>query len=877
MVNVEEFTDNTQKIISKAHSLAEENGNPMIYPLHVAIAIFQDGGIGKSLLERFCIEKQVVDRTLSKALVKLPSQHPPPDNINFSHGMMSVLRKAETVKKDAGDALMAVDHLLVALYDDKQVAELLTEIGLKKDLVVNAIKSVKGNRRVSSKNAEEHYEALEKYAVNMVKLAEQNKLDPIIGRDEEIRRTIQVLCRRTKNNPVLIGHPGVGKTAIVEGLAQRIVRGDVPESLKCQVYSLSMAALVAGASYRGQFEERLTEVIKTVEESNGGIILFIDELHLALGAGGNQGQLDAANILKPALARGQIRVIGATTLEEYQQHVEKDAAFERRFQQVMVREPTVPDTISILRGLKDKYEAFHGIKIADASIVAAATLAKRYISHRFLPDSAIDVLDEACATVRIQRDSRPEVIDMLERKKLQLEIEEHALNKESDPVSKQRLAKIKEELSKVEEQLKPLNMKLQNERSRITQIQQLNQKLDELKGKMADAERRRDLQLAADIKYFAIPDLEKQIAELKAAEEKNQIPEADRMVQEVVTEDQVCQIIAKWTGIPVNRLNASESQRLLQLADHLRRKVVGQDEAVEAVADAVLRNRSGLSRANAPYGSFLFLGSSGVGKTQLAKALAFELFDDEKAVVRIDMSEYQQSHTVNRLIGSPPGYVGYESGGQLTEKVRRNPYCVVLFDEIEKADLNVLNILLQVLDDGRLTDGKGRVVDFSNCVIIMTSNIGSHLLTEAIAQTGTVSQQNKDAVLRAVHQSLRPEFINRIDNIIVFNPLTDADLEKIVLIQLADVKKRLKEQKDIDLVVSEAAASHIGQVAYDPNFGARPLKRYLEKNIVTELSKMIIAGTVVDHCVVTIDMLDGNLTFNVGIKGGDEMAVEEHL
>lgn len=688
-------------------------------------------------------------------------------------------------------------------------------------------------------------------------MAKEGKFDPVVGRDDEIRRVIQVLSRRTKNNPVLIGEPGVGKTAIVEGLAQRIVRGDVPANLQSQLFTLDIGLLVAGAKYRGEFEERLTAVLKEVKEAEGGVILFIDEIHLVLGAGKAEGAMDAANLLKPMLARGELRCIGATTLGEYRKHVEKDPAFERRFQQVYVGEPSVEATISILRGIKEKYEAHHGVTIADSALVIAAQLSARYITNRYLPDKAIDLVDEACANVRVQLDSQPEIIDRLERQKLQLEIEEKALELEKDTASKDRIKKVKDEIQRIDEELKPLKLKYETEKTRLDEIAKLKEKLESLKLKMTDAEMKRDLALVADLKYYAIPELEKRIQQLTL--EKNKRKDENALLQERVGPEQITEVVSRWTGIPVNRLSQTERDRLLHLRDALHKRVIGQDKAVDAVVEAVLRSRAGLSRRDKPTGSFLFLGPTGVGKTELAKALAGELFDDDKHIIRIDMSEYMERHSMTRLIGAPPSYVGYEEGGQLTEAVRRRPYNVVLFDEVEKAHTDVLNLLLQVLDDGRLTDGQGRTVDFSNVVVILTSNIGS----EYLAGVDTVNDEVRERVMARVRQHFRPEFLNRLDDIITFSPLSKRELYKVIEKQLNLLEDERFEEKDIHLDIKDAAKALILREAYDPLYGARPLGRYLEKHVVTELGKMILRGQLEDHSVVTVDAENNKLVLNV--------------
>jgi len=694
----------------------------------------------------------------------------------------------------------------------------------------------------------------------LVSLAEEGKLDPVIGRDEEIRRVINVLSRRTKNNPVLIGEPGVGKTAIVEGLASRIVRGDIPENLKCRVIALDMGALVAGAKYRGDFEERLKAVLKEVKESNGSIILFIDEIHLVLGAGKADGAMDAANLLKPMLARGELRCIGATTLDEYRKHVEKDPAFERRFQQVLVKEPSVLDTVSILRGLKEKYETHHGVRIYDSAIVMAAQLAQRYITNRFLPDKAIDLVDEACANTRVQLNSQPQVIDNLERRKLQLQVEAVALEKEEDPASKQRLEIVRQELNKINDEVTPLKARYEEEKGRVQNLTNLRKKLESVKIKIAEAERANDIARAADLKYYAVPEIEKQIQKMIEEDQKNR--DKNTLVVETVGPEQIAEVVSKWTGIPVSKLSQTEKERLLHLADNLHKRVIGQDEAVDAVAEAVLRSRAGLARENQPTGSFLFLGPTGVGKTELAKALASELFDDEKQMIRLDMSEYMEQHSVARLIGAPPGYVGFEEGGQLTEQVRRRPYSVVLFDEVEKAHPQVFNVLLQVLDDGRLTDGQGHVVDFTNTVIIMTSNLGSEHLMEAVVEDGKIPEHIREKVMNKVKKHFRPEFLNRLDDMVIFSALTKQNLNSIVHLQMRSVEKRLAD-KDIAIVITPAASEFILKQAYDPVYGARPLRRYLEKHIVTQVSRMILTGELREHCTVTFDNKDNRLACSV--------------
>ncbi|TPX66965.1 hypothetical protein SpCBS45565_g04145 [Spizellomyces sp. 'palustris'] len=857
-MNPENFTDKTTAILNRAQELAREFGHVQLAPVHIASALFDDDdGLIRSIITKAGGDPALAERKLKSLLVRQPTQDPPPDQISFHPNTMKVLRMADDIRKKQKDTHLSIDHLILALMEQSDIMGALSEAGVTKKALENAIQQVRGSRRVDSKSADSTYEALSKYAIDLVSMAEEGKLDPCIGRDDEIRRVIRVLARRTKNNPVLVGEPGVGKTAIVEGLAQRIVRKDVPASLQARIFSLDMGALIAGAKYRGEFEERLKAVLKEVKDAEGNIIMFIDEIHTVLGAGKTEGSMDAANLLKPMLARGELRLIGATTLGEYQKYVEKDAAFERRFQMVMVGEPSVEATISILRGIREKWETFHGVRILDAALVTAATLADRYITNRFLPDKAIDLVDEACANTRVQLDSQPEIIDTLERKHLQLEVEATALAKENDPASQQRLQKVREEMARIREQLRPLKLRYEQEKGRVEEIRGLKAKLEELKHKISEAERRYDLALAADLRYYAVPEIEKKIAELEAKhkEEKARMAEnatsgAGQLVSEVVTSDQIMEVVARWTGIPVTKLNKSQIDRLLNLADVLHQRVVGQDEAVKAVSEAILRSRAGLS-SGGTIGSFLFLGPTGVGKTELAKTLATELFDDDKrGLIRIDMSEYMEQHTVSRLIGAPPGYVGYDEGGQLTEAVRRHPYCVVLFDEVEKAHPQVLNVLLQVLDDGRLTDGKGRVVDFHNTVIIMTSNVGSHLL-----QTPKVDEPVKQAVMMEVRRTFKPELLNRITDIVIFHPLGHDHLRQIVKIQLKEIAKRL-ESKNIQLKISDAAADLVLARAYDPLYGARPLRRYLERVLVTKLSKMLVSGDLTDRSIAYVETIE---------------------
>lgn len=851
----DKFTEKSAEVLAKTVAAARSEGHLIVQPGHLILGLLEDSnGLFSQILAKMKIDPANIRSVARKSLSKLPAQHPPPpDEPDLSRSFLELLQTAENTQKAKEDSHLAVDHLISALVsrDATDFGKGLAAAGLTAPKLEDCLMKIRGNRKITSASAEQTYDALNKFAHDLVTLAESGKLDPVIGRDEEIRRVVQVLSRRTKNNPVLIGPPGVGKTAIVEGLAQRIAQGDVPENLKCRVFSLDMGALIAGAKYQGDFEERLKSVLKEVQDAAGGIVLFIDEIHMVLGAGNSGGGMDAANLLKPLLARGELRCIGATTLEEYRKYVEKDAAFERRFQPVYVGEPSVLDTISILRGLKEKYELHHGVRITDAALVLAAQLAHRYIQGRFLPDKAIDLVDEACANTRVQLDSQPEEIDRLQRQHLRLEIEATALEKESDAPSQGRLAKVRTELAALEEQLRPLVARHQREKGRLDELRQLNNKLEELRIKAVDAERRHDLALAADLKYYAIPELQKKIVEINALE-KERLKTRDSepinnspLLTDLITEDKISQIVAKWTGVPVAKLTEGQGERLLHLADRLRSRVIGQDEAIQAVSDAILRSRSGLGRPSQPIGSFLFLGPTGVGKTELAKALASELFDtpdDHKSLVRIDMSEYMEKHSVSRLIGAPPGYVGYDEGGQLTEAIRRRPYNVVLLDEVEKAHPDVLNILLQLLDDGRLTDGQGRTVDFTNCVIILTSNLGhQHLLTLSDEKDENIPEEVRALVLDEVRHHFRPEFLNRLDDLVLFNPLRPANLLQIIQLLSTEISNRLSSKiHGASLHLSDPAAALLLQEAYDPLYGARPLRRHLEKRIVTQLSRLLL-------------------------------------
>ena len=861
-MTLQNFTQKSQEAIQDAQNLAIRNNHQQLEQIHLLAALLeQDGGLIPQLLKKMDVTVESLSAAAMAEVRKLPgvTGAREADKIYISNGLNQTLVAAQDTAQRMKDDFVSVEHLFLALLDTAEgsVRNLLRTYNITSDAAMKALQAIRGNQRVTTDNPEGTYEALTKYGTDLVKRAREQKMDPVIGRDEEIRNVIRILSRKSKNNPVLIGEPGVGKTAIAEGLAQRIVKKDVPKSLQDKtIFALDMGALIAGAKYRGEFEERLKAVLKEVKESEGKILLFIDELHTIVGAGKTEGSMDAGNLLKPMLARGELHCIGATTLDEYRTYIEKDPALARRFQPVMVNEPTVEDTIAILRGLKERYEVFHGVKITDGAIIAAATLSHRYITDRFLPDKAIDLVDEACAQIRTEMDSMPTELDTVSRKIIQMEIEEAALKKEEDELSKANLAKLQKELAEERDRFNAMKAQWDNEKNAIGKVQQLRETIEDLNRQIETAERNYDLEKAAELKYGRLPEAKKKLAE---EEQKVNNAHDDSLLRDRVTEDEIARIVERWTGIPVSRLVQGEREKLLNLDKVLHQRVVGQDEAVTAVTEAIQRSRAGIQDPNRPIGSFLFLGPTGVGKTELAKALAEALFDDENNMIRIDMSEYMEKFSVSRLIGAPPGYVGYDEGGQLTEAVRRKPYSVVLFDEVEKAHPDVFNILLQVLDDGRITDSQGRTVDFKNTILILTSNLGSEYLLGGIDAQGNISQDAKEQVQTLLRRSFRPEFLNRLDEIVFYKPLTKENVMKIIDLQIDKLNARLAQQQ-IKCEVTPAAKSAIVDASYNPEFGARPLRRYVQHTVETMLSKRILAGNILPGQTVTVDYENGELT-----------------
>lgn len=888
-----QFTDRATKALADAGELAQQYAHSQIMPIHLAVSLLDpppdlskdqqatsndshsqsSAPLFKQVVERAHGDAQALDRSLKKALVRLPSQEPPPESQSMSPAFMKVLRAANDLSKTQKDSYIAIDHLITALAQDATMQRCLADANIPKTkLIDEAITQIRGTRRVDSKtaDAESENENLKKFTIDMTSMAREGKIDPVIGREEEIRRVIRILSRRTKNNPVLIGDPGVGKTTVVEGLATRIVNADVPANLAaCKLLSLDVGALVAGSKYRGEFEERMKGVLKEIEDSKEMIVLFVDEIHLLMGAGSSgEGGMDAANLLKPMLARGQLHCIGATTLSEYRKYIEKDQAFERRFQQVLVKEPSVNETISILRGLKEKYEVHHGVTILDGAIVSAASLASRYLTQRRLPDSAVDLIDEAAAAVRVTRESQPEALDNLERRQRQLEIEIHALEREKDDASRTRLREAKQEHANINEELKPLREKYESEKQRGKEIQEARMKLEQLKFKSAEAERVRDLSTASDLRYFAIPDIEARIATLEKEKLEHDREMMNRrgsaggetLLTDAVGPDQINEIVARWTGIPVTRLRTSEKDKLLNMERHLGEIVVGQKEAVTSVANAIRLQRSGLANPNQPP-SFLFCGPSGTGKTLLTKALAEFLFDDPKSMIRFDMSEYQERHSLSRMIGAPPGYVGHDAGGQLTEALRRRPFSILLFDEVEKAAKEVLTVLLQLMDDGRITDGQGRIVDAKNCIVVMTSNLGAEHLARPTATDGRIDPTTKEMVMSALRAYFLPEFLNRISSIVIFNRLTKKEIRSIVDVRMEEIQKRLiGNGRNVRIDMSNDVKDYLGSAGYSPAYGARPLARLIEKEVLNRLAVLILRGSIKDGETAQVVLDDGHVT-----------------
>ena len=856
-MNAQNFTQKTLEAVQTAQSMAQENQNNYIMPEHLLYALVdQDGGLIPSLLGKMGVDCNALLSELDTAITALPKVSGD-TQVYLSQEANRVITAAEKAAKSMGDEYLSVEHLMIGIFaaPTPAIKRIFDNHGITKSAFTTELSKVKTSP-VTGDNPESTYDALAKYGTDLVKRARGNELDPVIGRDTEIRNVIRILSRKTKNNPVLIGEPGVGKTAIAEGLAQRIVRGDVPEGLKNKtIFSLDMGALIAGAKYRGEFEERLKAVLEEIRRSEGGIILFIDELHTIVGAGKTEGSMDAGNLLKPMLARGELHCIGATTLDEYRKYIEKDAALERRFQPVQVDEPTVEDTISILRGLKERYEVYHGVRIHDSALVAAATLSNRYITDRFLPDKAIDLVDEACALIRTEIDSMPAELDDMRRRIMQLEIEEMALKKEDDQLSKDRLTKLREELANLKDEYNEQKSRWEAEKNSVDEVKTLKSEIEKMHADIENAQLRYEYEKAAKLKYSDLPALEKKLAE---AEKRSEQSKANTMVHDTVTEEEISGIVAKWTGIPVAKLMEGEREKLLHLDGYLHKRVIGQNEAVEKVTEAILRSRAGISDPNRPIGSFLFLGPTGVGKTELAKSLAECLFDDEHNIVRIDMTEYMEKFSVSRLIGAPPGYVGYDEGGQLTEAVRRKPYSVVLFDEIEKAHPDVFNILLQILDDGRITDSQGRTVDFKNTIIILTSNLGSQHLLDGIAADGSISEEAQSAVMQELKMSFRPEFLNRLDEIIMFHPLTRENLGGIIDIMVSLLRERLAD-KSLSLEITDSAKQLIIERGYDPLYGARPLRRYLQSSVETLIARAILGGNLAAGSTITVDVENGEL------------------